>query len=537
MTIKEHTLLQLWYSQYLDAIERESPVCFETTDGRKVEIIHRGRWNFDTGPDFQSALLRIGGQLREGDVEIHRKASEWYAHKHEKDPHYNRVILHVVLREDLGRPILCQDQHEIPTLILSQFLKSSDLSDLEKSLEVSSRSVMPCLQEIMNLSQEAVWELIQEKADKRFQQKVQRFTLRYQRAQTEAAGYKVHQVWDHLIYEGFMEALGYSINKKPFLTLAQCLPLSHIQKALSVKQSHENDPGWDRVIWLQAILLGTAGLLPAPSFDKPETYLESIEKVRSLPGKGDNSGARFVDLTELPVEETYLNELQYLWRMLKPFFMDIAMRPEAWQFFRTRPANAPTSRLARFSVVLSMLLERSEKTTASWIDWYATLLMDSADGSTSPTKRATQTVKKLEETLLVPISGYWKYHTNFKTRISKPSGHSRSRSVNSVQFALGRNTIREMIINVLLPILFLYAEKKSWTKLQTTISSLYKIYPAPAYNAVTKFMMKTLFGQNRSGMKNPIEQARYAFVHQGLIQLHNELCRMKSCPSCPYRTL
>ena len=36
-----------------------------------------------------------------GDVEIHLKSSEWYAHRHHEDEYYDAVILHVVYEEDV----------------------------------------------------------------------------------------------------------------------------------------------------------------------------------------------------------------------------------------------------------------------------------------------------------------------------------------------------------------------------------------------------------------------------------------------------
>ena len=36
-----------------------------------------------------------------GNVEIHDKASDWYVHGHEKDAHYNNVVLHVVEQSDI----------------------------------------------------------------------------------------------------------------------------------------------------------------------------------------------------------------------------------------------------------------------------------------------------------------------------------------------------------------------------------------------------------------------------------------------------
>ena len=67
----------------------------KTVDGMAVEVIDSGLHNHDAGPDFFNAKVKIGGTLWVGNVEIHDKASDWFAHKHDVDECYNNVILHV----------------------------------------------------------------------------------------------------------------------------------------------------------------------------------------------------------------------------------------------------------------------------------------------------------------------------------------------------------------------------------------------------------------------------------------------------------
>ncbi len=68
----------------------------QTSQGLRLEIHNPGIQNFDSGPDFTNAKIKIGDTLWAGNVEIHVKASDWYAHKHQNDKAYNNVILHVV---------------------------------------------------------------------------------------------------------------------------------------------------------------------------------------------------------------------------------------------------------------------------------------------------------------------------------------------------------------------------------------------------------------------------------------------------------
>ena len=68
-----------------------------TASGLNVEVISPGIWNFDAGPDFLKAHLRIGDREIRGDVEIHLSDDNWKEHGHHLDKRYEDVILHVSL--------------------------------------------------------------------------------------------------------------------------------------------------------------------------------------------------------------------------------------------------------------------------------------------------------------------------------------------------------------------------------------------------------------------------------------------------------
>ena len=71
-----------------------------TSNGQPIEIIHPGTHNFDAGPDFFNARIRIDNLEWAGNVEIHVKSSDWVLHGHSSDPAYDSIILHVVYEDD-----------------------------------------------------------------------------------------------------------------------------------------------------------------------------------------------------------------------------------------------------------------------------------------------------------------------------------------------------------------------------------------------------------------------------------------------------
>ena len=88
----------------------------QTTDGLTVEVIDPGTLNRDAGPDFFNAKIKLDGTTWVGNIEIHGRAADWYAHGHHEDTHYNNVILHVT--ETADRPVVTQDGKTLPQLIV-----------------------------------------------------------------------------------------------------------------------------------------------------------------------------------------------------------------------------------------------------------------------------------------------------------------------------------------------------------------------------------------------------------------------------------
>ena len=72
------------------------------SNGSRVEILSRGEWNHEAGPDFRNAKIRYRGKILHGDIELHRKSSDYIRHGHLADAAYDNVILHVVEEDDLS---------------------------------------------------------------------------------------------------------------------------------------------------------------------------------------------------------------------------------------------------------------------------------------------------------------------------------------------------------------------------------------------------------------------------------------------------
>lgn len=266
-----------------------------TTQGQPLQVIYPGRLNGDEGPDFQGALVSVGdSHLREGDVEVHLRASDWRAHRHHLDPRYNGVILHVVMWDGGSQPVYRQDGSAVPTLSLDGFLDVSP-ADLWLWASLPQLPSEPCHQTAEVRGADGVAPLLDQAGEERFRLKAARFG-------TELALEPAEQV----LYAGIMEALGYSRNQAPFRELARRLPLEVLAGYTQGK------PREKRLVLLQALLLGSAGLL-----DRQESLL--WDTWQSLGGS------------------------------------ELVSRDQ-WLLFRVRPENHPGQRLAAASHVLCRYL-------------------------------------------------------------------------------------------------------------------------------------------------------------------------------------
>jgi len=120
----------------------------QTTTGEIIEITSVGIENSNEGPDFLNAKIAINKQLWAGNVEIHIKSSDWYAHNHEIDENYDSVILHVVWEHDVE--IFRKSEEAIATLELKNYI-SKDLLNKHLQLFRKPKKWINCENDIVSL--------------------------------------------------------------------------------------------------------------------------------------------------------------------------------------------------------------------------------------------------------------------------------------------------------------------------------------------------------------------------------------------------
>ena len=194
--ITEKRVLEIWQN----SLQNRKDLL--TEENESVRIIYPGRRNDDRGADFKDAVIATGRQQIKGDIEIHVKASSWWAHGHHRDPAYNRVILHVVYRNDSEKAIVLQNGSSAPTLALHDYIKTDDRPALPPA--------MPCRNAFYRGNMSFIGRMLDEAGEQRFLARA----VYFKQAITQAGP-------GQAFYRGIMTALGYSKNKQPMEELAQ----------------------------------------------------------------------------------------------------------------------------------------------------------------------------------------------------------------------------------------------------------------------------------------------------------------------------
>lgn len=224
-TFPEKLLQKLWLRG--DFNRQSAVLC----DGRKLRVIHPGKWNLLGGPDFAGARLRFDdGPEMTGAVELHLRIEDWVAHRHAEDPAYDGVILHVVLFEpEPGRAATWGGTGaEIPVLVLLPLLhRALEEYAADEAVEVlANRAAARLPDELGTLPPSELQKLLRRYARQRWQQKV-----RFARMRISRLG------WDDACHHTALEILGYRFNRAPMLRVATTWPLNAWQDAALTPES------------------------------------------------------------------------------------------------------------------------------------------------------------------------------------------------------------------------------------------------------------------------------------------------------------
>ncbi len=282
--MEEQFLSYLWRYKLLSADLR-------TTAGETVEIIRPGEINPDSGPDFLHARIKIGSTTWAGHVELHVRASDWYAHGHHDDPAYAHLILHLVYEDDLrDGPEAIQG---LPVAEVKGFYAPELYARYRAFME--NRQWVACAPQIRDVEAiiRSAW--LERLAFERFERKAE--ILQHEMS-TESLS------WERAFLRSLAGSFGGRVNKEAFQQLFTSIP----QTALAFARRD--------LVSLEALLLGQAGLA------------------------GESA------------EDDYMIRLRAVYRGLKRKYRLKPLAPGTIRFLRMRPLSFPGLRAAQLAWLL-----------------------------------------------------------------------------------------------------------------------------------------------------------------------------------------
>lgn len=283
----EDFLHYIWHFQSL------KPGPWLSTEDEPIKVIHPGFPNHNSGPDFSNARILIAGQLWIGSVEIHIESKDWYRHKHEHDPAYNNVILHVVYKSQ--ETVKTQLGNSLCELSLKGLFDEQLYWRFEQRLNNSTH--LACAEVFSSCPDLHKYEMLDRCAVDRMKQRMTRMESLFQELRGD---------WDALFYHLIAKSLGQKVNKEPMEMLARVVPYQLWRKHVRDSEA------------LMALFLGMSGLLPSSGDAQVKTW-------RSL-----------------------FNYLQHK-HQLRP------LEPSIWKYARMRPHSFPDRRIAQLASLAPQL--------------------------------------------------------------------------------------------------------------------------------------------------------------------------------------
>jgi len=165
--VPEILVQEVWRLQLFDNVD------MLTSCGKSIQIIKTGRHNHDQGPDFKDAVIVIDGEVNKGDVEIHNREIDWMLHRHQMDPGYNEVVLHVLLypEAEFSPDVLKENGQSIPNFVLSPRLKKP-IRSLLFDFRNHSQGPFPCHASWSEVPEKIKLGIVQKRATDRFNDRV-----------------------------------------------------------------------------------------------------------------------------------------------------------------------------------------------------------------------------------------------------------------------------------------------------------------------------------------------------------------------------
>jgi hypothetical protein len=240
--ISEADLSAIWAGQ------RYPPGALTWPDGSAVGVVYPGRRGGGAGPDFRDAVVRIGGEERRGDVELHVRASYFLQHRHHFDPAYDGLVLHVVFADDAGGVSPLPGGGRVPVAAFAPWVQAR-AADIAAWVARPPLWREPCADAALRLGDAGVAAALRQSG-------VERFQARGKALERAVAA----EGADEALWQALLETLGYGGDRDGFRRLARALPVSLLKEVAARAPGRAEDAAY-------LALTLVAGLTRGPSLE------------------------------------------------------------------------------------------------------------------------------------------------------------------------------------------------------------------------------------------------------------------------------
>jgi hypothetical protein len=479
--IPENLLYDIWQKQSYN-----SPLKTET--GEDISILDVGNRNEDlAGPDFKNARIRIGNLTFVGDIEIDCNYSDWKAHGHNIDNKYNSVILHAaLLNKNHQSYVYTRNGRKVPSICFSNFIEKQLIENLKMNMTEVKNEVaekLKCSSSTTSVDDEVKEKFLSKLGIERFHKKCNKIydrlkelqflselnikepviayelTSQFHERKFQHKDFVKKEIWQQLFYELIFEALGYSKNKAQMVELAQSANINFLRK------------------------IETDGVL----VDKYEALLLYISGLVKSPDKIINKDSK-----------DYIERIMLNWNSVKPFYDGKFMDESSWHFFRLRPQNFPTIRIAGGARLIKEVLHGN--------------MISIVAKKITEIHNLTVLINSLRSLFVIKSDGFWKTHFVFDQITN-----------GEIKYFVGATRADEIVVNVILPYFAIYFEIFGNPQLTKKILKVYSIYQQRSENQIIIDVANSL---------QLNDQSHKTILAQGMIDLFRNYCSKNKCLEC-----
>lgn len=394
-----------------------------SSHNQELVILDSGRHNTsNSGPDFFNAKVKIGAQVWAGTIEIHIKSSDWYTHRHEKDNNYDNVILHVVWEDDVE--VFRTHRQPLPCLELKYIVNKQTLENYNALIGLPPKRIN-CEKHFNEFDDFTIENWLERLYIERLEDKTKLIAELLKENNSN---------WEDVLFKLLCKNFGLNKNGESFLDIA-----THIGYKVVSKHQHS-------VLDLESLFLGTGNFL---NIESDEDYITRLK--------------------------SNYNYLKHKYQLTSSSF-----KPD---FFRLRPDNFPTLRLAQLAKIYNRTPQLFQKLMSA----------------TSQTE--------IYKIFKVELSEFWTTHYS----LTKKSAPKKKR--------ISTSFIDLLIINTVIPIKFQYQKQIGEIDFESMFAILNELKPEQnsKVNVFESLRPKT----NKT-----------AFHSQALLHLKSEYCNKNYCLKC-----